>query len=132
MKASHVNDTKLVTLPDGLYEKVKARVLISPRDGSDDLVLRLFEVGQGGHSADHAHDYPHYVYIVDGQGILEMGEDEYPLSAGSYAFINDSAQHQLINTATDGSVLKFLCLVPREGHKGFPEDDVEAAGSCDL
>ncbi len=29
MKASHVNDTKLITLPDGAYKNVKARVLIS-------------------------------------------------------------------------------------------------------
>ncbi len=61
-----------------------------------------------------------------------MGEDEYPPSAGSYALINDAVQHQLINTATDGTPLKFLCLVPTEGQGGFPEDDDKQPDPCNL
>ncbi|HPF87903.1 MAG TPA: cupin domain-containing protein [Candidatus Limiplasma sp.] len=121
MIVSHIDETKIVTLPDGLYKNVKGQVLISPACGSDEYVLRLFHIAQGGYSANHEHDYPHYVYVVEGEGYVEVNHEKFPIKAGSYAFIPNNAQHQLVNTATDGQTLKFLCMVPVEGHKGFPE-----------
>jgi len=121
MIASHIDETKIVTLPDGAYMNVKGQVLISPACGSDENVLRLFHVGPGGYSANHEHDYPHYVFVLEGEGYVEMEHEKHPIKAGSYAFIPNGMQHQLVNTSGSGETLKFLCMVPVEGHKGFPE-----------
>ena len=121
MIVSHIDQTKTVTLPDGLYKNVKGQVLISPACGSDEYVLRLFHIAQDGYSANHKHDYPHYVYVLEGEGYVELNQEKLPIKAGSYAFIPNNTQHQLVNTTTTGQPLKFLCMVPVEGHKGFPE-----------
>ncbi len=121
MIISHIDETKIVTLPDGAYKNVKGQVLMSPACGSNENVLRLFHVGQGGYSANHDHPYPHYVFIVEGEGYVELNHEKHPIKAGSYTFIPAGAQHQLVNTSTTGQPLKFLCMVPVEGHVGFPE-----------
>ena len=121
MIVSHIDETKIVTIPDGPYKNVKGQVLISPACGSDDTVLRLFHLAQYGYSANHDHPYPHYVYVLEGEGYVELNHEKHSIKAGSYAFIPAGAQHQLVNTTTTGQTLKFLCMVPVEGHKGFPE-----------
>ena len=121
MSISHVDETKIVTLPDGLYKNVKGQVLISPTNGSEQNVLRLFHIAQGGYSANHAHDFPHYIYVLEGEGTLEFNHETFPIRTGSYAFVPNNVQHQLVNTSATGQPLKFLCMVPVEGHKGFPE-----------
>jgi quercetin dioxygenase-like cupin family protein len=52
---------------------------------------------------------------------MELNHKTFPIHAGSYAFVPNNTQHQLVNTTTTGQTLKFLCMVPVEGHKGFPE-----------
>jgi quercetin dioxygenase-like cupin family protein len=121
MIASHIDETKIVTIPDGLYKNVKGQVLISPACGSDENVLRLFHIAQDGYSANHQHNYPHYVYVLEGEGYVELNHEKHPIRAGSYIFIPNGVQHQLVNTTATGQTLKFLCMVPVEGHVGFPE-----------
>ena len=121
MSISHIDETKIVTLPDGLYRNVQGQVLISPANGSDKNVLRLCHIAQGGFSANHEHDFPHYIYVLEGEGTIELNHEKFPIHAGSYAFVPNNTQHQLVNTTTTGQTLKFLCMVPVEGHKGFPE-----------
>ena len=121
MIAANVKDIKLVDLQSDAYKNVKGKVLISPACGSDEMVLRLFEVGQGGYSADHSHDFPHYVYVLEGDGTVELDGKKYPVEAGSFSFIPNGTKHQLVNTTTTGKMLKFLCMVPVEGHIGFGE-----------
>ncbi|MFA9422727.1 MAG: cupin domain-containing protein [Sedimentibacter sp.] len=121
MLASHERNMKLVTLEGNAYKNAKGKVLISPACGSDVNVLRQFEIGQDGYSANHKHNYPHYVYVLEGEGTLEMDGEKYPLELGSFAFVPNNIQHQLINTTKTGKLLKFLCMVPVEGHIGFGE-----------
>ena len=95
---------------------VRMKVLISPENGWKDHVMRLFEVGQGGHTPRHVHAWPHINYIIAGQGILHMeGRDE-PIEAGSYAYVPENKLHQFKNTGT--GALRFICIVPQEGHTG--------------
>ena len=121
MIAAHEKDIISKDLIGEGYRNVKGKVLISAATGWDDYVMRLFEVGQGGYSANHKHNYPHIVYVLDGEGVLEMDGKIYPIQNGSFAFIENNIQHQLRNTGKNGEVLKFTCIVPKEGHLGFPE-----------
>ncbi|MDW5300614.1 MAG: cupin domain-containing protein [Sedimentibacter sp.] len=119
MLVSHEINVKLVELKSDTFKNVKGKVLISPACGSDVNVLRLFEVGQDGFSANHKHDYPHYIYVLEGEGTMEMDGKKTPVVAGSFAFVPNNIQHQLVNTTKTGRLLRFLCMVPVEGHVGF-------------
>jgi quercetin dioxygenase-like cupin family protein len=57
-------------------EGVMKRVLISPEQGWDGWVMRLFDIDPGGHTPKHAHDWPHINFVASGRGELHLdGED---------------------------------------------------------
>jgi len=101
------------------YASIKGKVLVNEENGWDDYVLRKFEVQKGGHSGDHAHDYEHIVYVLEGKGTMTMEGKEYPVEKGCYTVIPKNVQHQLLNTNDSGEDLQFLCIVPKRGHVGF-------------
>ncbi len=66
---------------DGIEGVVK-RVLVSPEQGWDGWVMRLFDVEPGGHTPKHAHDWPHINFVAAGSGVLFLDGEEHPLEAG--------------------------------------------------
>jgi quercetin dioxygenase-like cupin family protein len=119
MIISHIKEVNEVHFQNEAYKNVVGRVLVSPKEGWDGYVMRHFVLGKDGSSANHNHDYPHIVYVLEGMGELHLEGEVHILSGGSFMLIPNNAQHQLINTATDGTALKFICIVPEEGHLGF-------------
>ncbi len=67
---------------DGIEGVVK-RVLVSPEQGWDGWVMRLFDVEPGGHTPKHSHDWPHINFVAGGAGVLFLDGEEHPLEAGS-------------------------------------------------
>jgi quercetin dioxygenase-like cupin family protein len=92
---------------------VTKRVLVSPDEGWDGWVMRLFDVEAGGHTPRHAHDWPHINFVAAGRGELHVDGRDYPLEAGSYAFVPAGLVHQF-RAAADGP-LSFICIVPQTG-----------------
>ncbi|MDP2945130.1 MAG: hypothetical protein Q8N86_02100 [Atribacterota bacterium] len=43
---------------------VKVRWLISDKDNAPNFAMRLFEVGPGGHSPLHTHNWEHELFIT--------------------------------------------------------------------
>ena len=97
---------------DGIEGVVK-RVLISPEEGWDGWVMRLFDVEPGGHTPRHSHPWPHINFVPSGRGTLFVGGEEQGLAPGSYAFVPGGVEHQF-SAAPDES-LSFICIVPSEG-----------------
>ncbi len=96
---------------EGLLDVTK-RVLVSPAEGWDGWVMRLFDVGPGGHTPRHSHAWPHINFVASGTGELFLDGVLHPLAPGSYACVPGGHEHQFI--AGDGS-LSFVCIVPAEG-----------------
>lgn len=94
---------------------VLRKMLISPKEGWDGYVMRLFELGEGGYSPKHTHGWPHINYITSGKGILHLDGTDYELEKGSFAFVPGGKIHQFSNTGTDP--FEFICIVPEEGDK---------------
>jgi quercetin dioxygenase-like cupin family protein len=90
------------------------KVLISPKEGWTDHVMRILELGKEGYTPRHAHPWPHINYIVEGKGVLHMDGRDTPVEAGSYAFVPADMLHQYRNTGE--GVFRFICIVPKEGH----------------
>ncbi|MGB4339371.1 MAG: cupin domain-containing protein [Candidatus Hydrothermia bacterium] len=86
------------------------RWLLGPSDDVPNFFLRMFRLEQDGRTPYHSHPYEHEVYILDGKGILRIGEREYPLKPGYFAYVPPDKNHQFVNT---GKVdMFFLCVIP--------------------
>lgn len=46
------------------------KVLVSPKEGWDGYVMRVFEVGEAGFTPKHRHPWPHINYVLEGMGEL--------------------------------------------------------------
>lgn len=92
-------------------KNAKVRHLIDERQGSNKFSLRLYTVGEDGHTPLDQHQYEHHVYVLSGQGILKMEESGSVLRQvreGDSIFIPSNAVHQFINER--GESLIFLCV----------------------
>ncbi len=97
---------------EGVRDVVK-RVLVSPAQGWDGWVMRLFDVQPGGHTPKHSHDWPHINFVASGSGVLHLDGVDHPLEAGSYAYVPSNHQHQF--RAAADAPLSFVCIVPEGG-----------------
>jgi quercetin dioxygenase-like cupin family protein len=102
----------VVMAGDGVRDVVK-RVLVSPAEGWDGWVMRVFDVGPGGHTPRHAHAWPHINVVLSGHGELHLDGEDHVLAAGSYAFVPAGLTHQFRNTGAEP--FSFVCIVPQEG-----------------
>ena len=93
-------------------ENVTIRWLLGKDSPAPNFYLRLFEVKPGGHSPYHTHAAEHEIFILEGRGHVHAKGRSFPVSAGSFALVEPNEEHQFENTGD--TVLKFLCLVPRE------------------
>ena len=89
---------------------IAARVVIGKNDGANNFCMRIFEIGAGGHTPMHSHDWEHEMFIHSGSGELYGNGQWNPVKSGNVAFIPGNEEHQLRNTGTEP--LTFLCLVP--------------------
>ncbi len=94
-------------------EGVVKRVLVSPEQGWDGWVMRLFDLEPGGHTPRHEHDWPHVNFVAGGSGALFLDGAEHPLEAGSYAYVPSGHEHQF--RAAADAPLSFVCIVPEGG-----------------
>lgn len=97
---------------EGLLDVAK-RVLVSPDEGWDGWVMRLFDVGRGGHTPRHSHAWPHINFVASGTGELFLDGATHRLEPGSYAFVPGGHEHQFRADADES--LSFICIVPLEG-----------------
>jgi quercetin dioxygenase-like cupin family protein len=91
-------------------ERASIRVLISKADGAETFVMRMFEVGPGGHTPLHSHPHEHEVFVLEGRGLFVCEGQQHKIGAESVVFIPGGAKHQFKNAGN--AVFRFLCLVP--------------------
>ncbi len=113
MFVSHRDDIEKKKLEVASMKGVTKQILVGPHEGWDDHVMRMFTLEEGGYAPKHSHDWPHIVYVVEGEGILYFEGEEHAIKAGSTAFVDSNKEHQLKNNGSRQFV--FLCIVPRRG-----------------
>ncbi|MDX9787686.1 MAG: cupin domain-containing protein [Desulfobacterales bacterium] len=90
------------------------KVLIGPKEGWGDYVMRVLELGKDGYTPKHVHAWPHINYVIEGKGVLHMDGTDTPVEAGAYAYVPADSLHQYKNIGE--GVFRFICIVPKEGH----------------
>jgi len=98
---------------------VRKQILVGPREGFAGY-LREFTLDPGGYTPYHQHDWPHVVYILEGEGSLRTEHGEQALESGSVVYTAPGSLHGFSNTGS--GALRFLCLVPEKGDAYSPED----------
>lgn len=114
MVINHEKSIDSIPIENPEVKNVAMKVLISPEEGWQDHVMRLFELSDGGHTPKHIHAWPHINYIIEGNGTLYLEGTEHPLEPGSYAYVPAGKEHQFRNNS--GRLMRFICIVPKEGH----------------
>lgn len=110
-----LKDIEAKVLLSDLVKNASMKVVIGEKEGWDDYVMRVVELGEDGFSPKHEHDWPHINYMISGQGIVMIDGVDHEVEAGSYSFVPNNTIHQFRNTGTEPFV--FICIVPKEGHK---------------
>ncbi len=96
------------------YVGVTKQIVLGPRDGSEEIVLRYFTVDEGSATPYHTHDFPHLVKVEAGKGVAVDAEGvETPVESGDYVFVPPNEMHNFKNTGTQP--LEFICIVPGRG-----------------
>jgi quercetin dioxygenase-like cupin family protein len=93
--------------------KVKKAGLITKAEQSPTAAMRLFEIGPGGNTPYHAHDWEHVVYILEGKGKLKTENGDADFGPGDALIAAPGEKHNFVNTGE--GTLKFLCVVPLKG-----------------
>lgn len=111
MKVRHYTDAALEEVEREGFQGVKARYVITDKEGAPHFAMRVFEFAPGGHTAFHQHPEEHEIFILEGT-IIAVNErgDEFSLEPGNTLFISPNEQHQFRNPSVKES--KLICLVP--------------------
>ncbi len=115
MIISHISNLDGKKIENKEVKDVMMKVLVSPKEGWNGYVMRVFEISEGGHTPRHTHPWEHINYIISGEGILHYEGKDNKIFAGSYACVPENTLHQFINTGKENLV--FICIVPEKGHK---------------
>jgi len=98
------------------YNNVSKQILIGPKDGSDEIIMRYFSVEPGGNTPYHNHPYPHLVKIENGNGVaIDKDGKEFSLAKGQYVYVKDDEIHGFKNVGNEP--FEFICIVPQRGEK---------------
>jgi quercetin dioxygenase-like cupin family protein len=115
MIVGHIKDLPFKEISSPEVKDASIAALVSPTEGWEGHVLRVLEVKKGGHTPKHSHPWYHVNYVLEGEGELMIENTFYKISKGSYAYVPGNHLHQFKNTGSE--TLKFICIVPKEGHK---------------
>ena len=85
--------------------------LIGEPEGAPRFFMRLFEIGPGGNTPHHTHEWEHEIFILNGTGKVVGETDMIPFASGDALFIPGGEIHHLENTGAN--MLRFLCIIPK-------------------
>ncbi len=87
------------------------RILIGPKDGSSNIIMRHFVVAPQGHTPKHSHNFEHVVKIEKNKGIfLDQNGQKHEVKKGQSLFVPADEEHQFQNPFNQP--FEFLCIIP--------------------
>ena len=113
MSLDHIQNVKEVLYNSNGASAVHKKSMIGPWNGWPDYVMRFFEIEPGGYTPKHQHPWPQYMFVVEGQGVLDLEGVEEGIAFGNSIVVPDNASHQIKNVGKEN--LKFVCVVLPHG-----------------
>ena len=111
MKVIDYRDVELKKVEMEGAVSASIRRVLTPTDGTPNFAMRIFELGEGGCTPQHAHEWEHEIYCIEGKGVIVTDNGkQIDLTPGVAALVEPHELHQFKNTSKE--TLKFMCLVP--------------------
>ena len=91
---------------DGMYKGV----LVGPDDGAENYAMRRFRLDPETTVPEHTNRVEHEQYVLSGEYVVGIDDEEYEVSAGDSMLIPAGAEHWYRNDGTEAGT--FICVVP--------------------
>jgi quercetin dioxygenase-like cupin family protein len=101
---------------DITYESVDAAdglrkgVLVNESHGAPNVALRRFTLAPGGEVPKHTNDIEHEQYVLGGEYVVGIDDEEYTVGAGDTLHIPAGVVHWYHNEGDEEGA--FICAVP--------------------
>ena len=106
--------------PVDAAEGLSKGVLVGPEDGAPNFAMRRFTLDPGAEVPEHTNAVEHEQYVLEGEYVVGIGDEERTVSAGDSLFIPAGTVHWYRNEGeTRGA---FICVVPNG------DDEIELIG----
>ncbi|WP_434521159.1 cupin domain-containing protein [Halorubrum sp. AS12] len=98
------------------YEPVEAAeglskgVLLDESDGAPNFAMRRFELAPGAEVPRHTNAVEHEQYVLAGEYVVGIGEEEHAVSPGDALLIPAGVEHWYRNEGDEPGA--FICAVP--------------------
>ncbi|MFC6905593.1 cupin domain-containing protein [Halalkalicoccus tibetensis] len=98
------------------YEPVEAAeglskgVLLDESDGAPSFAMRRFTLAPGAEVPRHTNEVEHEQYVLEGEYVVGIGDEEHVVSAGDSLLIPAGVVHWYRNEGSEAGA--FLCAVP--------------------
>ena len=113
MRSLHSGDVTISEVVLEGAEGVRMGVLLAEEQGAPNFRMRLFEVGPGGKTPYHQHNWEHEVFVLEGEGFsVDAEKKKHAIGPGSVVFVPPNEFHNFTNPGE--KPLRFLCLVPTD------------------
>jgi len=111
MQIKRDSDVEAVPVDMDGAKDVTIQILIGPNDGSQNIIVRLFNISPGGHTPYHTHDFEHLIQVRAGKGVaVDADGNEHDIVPGQSIFIPPNERHQFINRSAEHFLL--TCTIP--------------------
>ncbi|HCI29547.1 MAG TPA: cupin domain-containing protein [Fervidobacterium sp.] len=110
MKIGNISEMQPLEISNGTILK---RVLIGPRDGAPNFVMRLFTLKPNASTEYHTHPWEHEVFVVEGELEVIQKDKKTRVGKGTYIFVEPNEEHQFHNVGSKEA--SFICVIPKEG-----------------
>jgi quercetin dioxygenase-like cupin family protein len=111
MQIKKISSVPLTAVQMDGAKNASVRVIFGPADKAPTFAMRVFELGGGGHTPFHTHNFEHEVMILSGTIAAVSDKGCTPLQVGDCLLIQPNEQHQFKNMS-DTQTASFMCLVP--------------------
>lgn len=109
MKINRIDNTEKLNINSNGAKNVVKQILIGEKDGSNDIIMRLFTLVPGAHSPRHTHAHEHLVKIEKGKGVIYSKDGEREVSPGDVIYVEPNEEHQFMNPFDEE--FAFICVI---------------------
>lgn len=91
-------------------DDITMRWVIGRPEGAPNFAMRVIEFAPGAVFNPHQHPYEHEIFVLEGDGIVQFGEQESAMKAGRAIYVPPDVVHGYQNTGDE--ILRFICVIP--------------------
>ena len=94
----------------GAADGMRKGVLIDESRGAPNFAIRRFELDPGAEVPEHTNEVEHEQYVLSGEYVVGIDDEEYTVSEGDSLLIPAGVVHWYRNESDDPGA--FICVVP--------------------